>query len=102
MSNHQVTVTARMKVKQGLEDRFKQELQTVIATTRSENGCINYDLHQSVDNPSLFMLHENWISKDILEQHLEMPYIKALSEKAAEFLVEPPEVLLWQQVVHNG
>ncbi len=101
MSNQQMTVTARIKVKQGLEDRFKQELQNVIAITRSEQGCINYDLHQSVDDPSLFLLHENWVSKEILDQHLEMEYIKALDEKAAEFLVEPPEVILWRQIVHN-
>ena len=102
MSNQQVTVTARMKVKQGLEDRFQQEFHNVIAMTLSEEGCINYDLHQSIDDPSLFLLHENWVSKEILDQHLETEYIKALGKKAAEFLVEPPEVILWQQIVHNS
>lgn len=99
MSNQQVTVTARIKVKPGMEEQFKQEYLPVLALTRAEEGCINYDLHQSADEPSLFMLHENWLSKEILDRHLAMPYIKALGEKAGEFLAEPPEVRLWLQIV---
>ncbi|BBD59025.1 hypothetical protein NIES2109_18040 [Nostoc sp. HK-01] len=101
MSGQQVTVTARLKVKQGLEDRFRQEFEPVIALTRSEDGCINYDLHQSIEDPSLFLLHENWASQAILDLHLQQPYIRALGAKAEEFLLEPPEVKLWQQIVNN-
>lgn len=100
MSNQQVTVTARMKVKPGLEEKFIQEFKQVIAQTLCEEGCINYDLHQSFDEPSLFMIHENWASKEILDLHMEKDYIKALGAKAVEFLVEPPDVKLWLQIVH--
>ena len=101
MSYQRVTVTARLKVKQGLEERFREEFEPIIALTRAEDGCINYDLHQSIEEPSLFLLHENWASQEILNQHLQQPYIRALGAKSEEFLVEPPEVKLWQQVVNN-
>lgn len=102
MSNQQVTVTARLKVKPGLEAQFQHEFQPVIALTLAEDGCINYDLHQSVEDPSLFLLHENWVSQEILEQHLQQPYIQALGAKSEEFLLEPPEVRLWQQIRSNS
>ncbi|WP_413199221.1 putative quinol monooxygenase [Nostoc piscinale] len=101
MSSQQVTVTARLKVKQGLEDKFRAEFEPVIALTRAEDGCINYDLHQSIEDPSVFLLHENWASQAILDQHLQQPYIRAMLTKADEFLVEPPEVKLWQQIINN-
>ncbi|MBW4555631.1 MAG: antibiotic biosynthesis monooxygenase [Trichormus sp. ATA11-4-KO1] len=101
MSNQQVTVTASLKVKPGLEEKFKQEFQPVIDLTRAEEGCINYDLHQSLEDASWFLLHENWVSQEILAQHMEQPYIKALGAKSEEFLVEPPEVKLWQQTANN-
>ncbi|MBE9007924.1 antibiotic biosynthesis monooxygenase [Fortiea sp. LEGE XX443] len=101
MSRQQVTVTARLKVKPGLEDIFKQEFEHVIALTRAEDGCINYDLHQSIEDPSSFLLHENWASQAILDLHMQQPYIRALGAKAEEFLTEPPEVKLWQQIVNN-
>ncbi len=47
------------------------------------------------------MIHENWTSKEILDLHMEMDYIKALGAKATEFLVEPPDVKLWLQIVHS-
>jgi len=98
MANQQVTVTARIKVKPGMEERFKQEYLPILELSRAEEGCLNYDLHQSNNEPSLFLLHENWVSQEILDQHLQMPYIKALGEKGAEILAEPPEVRLWQRV----
>ncbi|HEY9597594.1 MAG TPA: putative quinol monooxygenase [Cyanophyceae cyanobacterium] len=101
MSNQQVTVTARIRIKPGLEEKFKEEYRPILALTRAEQGCINYDLHQSANDPSLFMLHENWANKEILEQHLAMPYMKALGEKAEEFLAEPPEVMVWQPISDN-
>ncbi|NEO47886.1 MAG: antibiotic biosynthesis monooxygenase [Moorea sp. SIO4A3] len=98
MSNQQVTVTARLKVKPGMEKNFKEEFLPILELSRLEEGCLNYDLHQSNEDPSLFLLHENWVSKEILDKHLEMPYIKALGEKAEDFLTEPPEVKLWKQI----
>ncbi len=98
MNNQKVTVTARIKVKSGLEDKFKQEYLPIVKLTLEEKGCINYNLHQSQNEPSVFMLYENWESKEVLDQHLQMDYMKAISEKASEFLAEPVEMNLWEPV----
>ncbi len=100
MSNNQVTVTALLKVKPGLEAQFLEEFQHIIQATHSEEGCINYDIHQSFENSSWFLLHENWVHQEALDYHLEQPYIKNLLGKAADFLTEPPEVKLWQKIDH--
>lgn len=94
----QVTVTARIRVKSGMEEKFKQEYLPIVTLTVAEEGCLNYNLHQSQADPSVFMLYEQWISKEILEQHLQMPYIKGLGEKASDFLAEPVEINLWEQI----
>ena len=98
MASQQITVTAQIKVKPGMEERLKQEISAVVALTQAEEGCINYDLNQSVDNPSLFMLYENWVSMEALTKHLAMPYIKALGAKENEVVAEPIEVMIWQPV----
>jgi quinol monooxygenase YgiN len=98
MTDRQVTVTARIKVKSGLEEKFKQEYLPIVTLTVAEEGCLNYNLYQSQADPSIFMLYEKWMSKEILDQHLQMPYIKAISEKASEFLAEPVEINLWEQI----
>ena len=68
--------------------------------TRSEEGCIN-DLHQSREDPSRFMFYENWVSQEDLDQHLQMPYLKAFREKAGDLLAEPASITLHKIVVQS-
>jgi len=65
-----VTVLALFKAKPGLEEEVKRELMALQGPTRSEEGCINYDLHQSKEDPSRFMFYENWKSQEDLDKHL--------------------------------
>ena len=45
MADQIITVIARIKAKPGLEDTVRQELLKLLGPTRSEKGCINYDMH---------------------------------------------------------
>jgi quinol monooxygenase YgiN len=98
MGDKRITVLARMKAKPDMEEKVKREIMSLVSPTRSEKGCINYDLHQSLENKSHFMLHENWVSKRDLDEHLAMPYLKAFMEKAKKILAEAVEVTLWEKI----
>ena len=99
MTAKTVTVIAHIKVISGMEETFKQEFQSIVSLTRKEAGCINYDLHQAADNPSLFLLYENWESQAALDKHLAMPYIQSLGEKGVGILAEPPNVTFWKRTL---
>lgn len=98
MADEPVTVVARIRAKPGMESQVLEELLKVVAPTRAEAGCINYDPHQAADDPSLFLFHENWVSKQALDEHLQKPYLKALIEKTSEMLAEPIEISLWKMI----
>lgn len=98
MADKKVTVLAKFKAKAGKEDTLKQAIIACVAPTRAEAGCINYDLHQSSDDKGLFMLYENWVSKKVLEEHLEMPYLVELKAKAGDLCAEPIEIALWEMI----
>jgi quinol monooxygenase YgiN len=98
MASNKVTVLARIKAKEGLEERVKQELINLLAPTRSEEGCINYDLHQSFNDKSLFLFYENWKSEDHLKRHLENPPLKNFLKQVEELLAEPLDVTLWGKI----
>ena len=93
-----VTVTAHIKAKKGLEENLKKELLALIQPTRSETGCITYELYQDHENNSHFMFYESWENKSGLEQHLQKPYIKSFMDKADELLAEPVTISLWEKV----
>ncbi len=93
-----LTVVARLKAKPGKENDVKQRLLALIAPTRKEQGCINYDLHESLDDKTLFVFYENWTSKAALDAHLQTPHVQAFLGKADELLAEPPDIGLYRMI----
>ncbi len=94
-----VTVLALFKAKPGLEEEVKRELMALQGPTRSEEGCTNYDLHQSKsEDPSCFMFYENWKSREDLDKHLQMLHLTAFREKAGDLLAEPTSITLHEVI----
>lgn len=98
MSTTPVTVIATLKAKPGQESALRAELLGLIPTTRQEEGCLNYDLHQSSTDPAVFVFHENWTSKAALDAHLARPHLTAFMGKAEMLLAEPPRVELFERI----
>lgn len=96
MSNKPYTVLALFEAKPGKEQALKELLTSLIAPTLQEEGCINYDLHQCLQNPAQFMFYENWASKEAHAKHRETPHILSWRAKRAELLAKPPEVTYWE------
>ena len=97
MKKQPLTITIRIQVKPGMEEQFKQEYLSIVTLTLDEEGCISYNLYQSQTDPSVFMLYENWVSKQDYHQHLQMSYMKVINERANKFLAEPLEINLWDK-----
>ncbi len=98
MAGKRVTVLARIKAKAGKEGKVRNELMALVDPTRSEAGCINYDLHQSRGDKTLFLFYENWVSTEDLDKHLEMPHLKSWRERSKDLLEEPTEITLWEMI----
>ena len=98
MARQRITVMARTKAKNSMGKKVKEELRSLVGPTRSEKGCINYDLHQPADDPALFMVYENWKDMKSLDKHLETPSLKAFMEKAKKTLAGPVQITLWVMV----
>ncbi|WP_019622352.1 putative quinol monooxygenase [Amphritea japonica] len=73
----QLTIVARIEAKPEHTERVRSALIKLLEPTRNEDACINYDLHQDINNPSLFLLYENWKSRELWLAHMETQHIKA-------------------------
>jgi quinol monooxygenase YgiN len=87
-----LTVIARIKAKPGMETQIQQDLQSILTPTRSEAGCITFDLLTDINDPTVFMLYENWESQAALDQHFEQPYVKKVLKAYEVTLAEPIQV----------
>ena len=98
MKNKRITVLALVKAKEGMEEIVRQELLALVKPTRSEPGCINYDVHQGTDEKSQFMFYENWESMEDLKKHSGTPHLKAYRQKVGSLLAKPIEVTLFEMI----
>jgi len=98
VAKDKLTVVAKIKAKPGMEAQVKEELLALVAPARKEPGCLNYDLHQALDDKSLFVFCENWVSKKDLDEHLQMPYLQAFLGKVDQLLAQPVDITLWEMV----
>jgi quinol monooxygenase YgiN len=99
MANQPVTVVVRLKARPGKEAQVRQELFNLLAPTRAELGCINFDMHEDANDPALFLFHENWTSEERLKQHFDTPHIKRWIKLAEMLLAEPLDLTRWRKVV---
>lgn len=70
-----LVVIAEGKAKPGKEDDLRSRLHALLAPTRAEEGCIQYDLHESLDEPGRFVFFERWTSREALDQHLKTRHL---------------------------
>lgn len=84
-----LTIIGRLRARSGRESDLRDALIEVLNESRQETGCINYDLHVAEADPSLFVLYENWISQDALDEHFQLPHSTKLAARFPELLAEP-------------
>lgn len=84
-----VVLTATVKALPGQEAAVRQALLDLVAPSRSERGCLCYNLHESKDEAGLFIFYEQWASQAAFEAHMETPHFLGLDAKI-EGRTQPP------------
>ena len=93
-----LTVIAHMQALPGKEDDLRAALEDLVDPTLAEDGCVTYDLHQGVEDPSWFFFYENWASAEKLQAHLENDHLVAFANRLDEFLVGGSDGLVITQL----
>ncbi len=83
-----VNVTAIVKSKPEHIEEVKTYLLNMVANSKKEEACIQYDLHQNNEEPNIFVFHEIWKDEKSLEEHNNKPYIQDFGKAATTLLEE--------------
>ncbi|MCF2447730.1 antibiotic biosynthesis monooxygenase [Dyadobacter sp. CY345] len=81
-----IYLTAFVKSKPGKSEDLKVQLLNLVANSTKEAACIQYDLHQSNEEPDVFIFHEEWESQAGLDVHNASPYI-------SDFITLAPDLI---------
>jgi len=97
LPKHAVTLIVFLRAKEGQQLLLEAELRALVAPTRQEEGCLQYDLHRGADQPGTFLFHEIWETRDHHTAHTKTPhYLRFNARKDA--LLATRESAFWQQI----
>jgi quinol monooxygenase YgiN len=82
-----IYVIAELTLKPGMAEKAAAAARQVVAGTVKEDGCISYEAHLSVRDPTRLVIVERWSSRDALSRHMDTPHLKAWRAAGAEFVV---------------
>lgn len=87
-----IYVVATLTIKPEMRAELIEGAKACIAETVKEDGCIAYDLHESVTDPTKVVFVEQWKSADALGPHGKSDHMKAFGRIAKNCLAAPPKI----------
>jgi quinol monooxygenase YgiN len=82
-----IYVIATLHVRAEKLPQLLDAARTVIAATRAEDGCVTYDLHQSITEPNEVVFVERWTSREALGKHFETPHMATWRAAGADCIL---------------
>lgn len=88
----QINLTVILKSKPESRATLKSLLLDLVQNSTKEEACVQYDLHQSGDDPTIFIFHEVWKNEAGLKLHNEQSHLISFFENSKALLQEVPIV----------
>jgi quinol monooxygenase YgiN len=92
-----VALVVAMHAKPGQELLLQAELTALVRPTRSEEGCLLYDLHRSTDVPGDFLFYEIWSSREAHAAHKQTPHFLRWNARK-DTLLATRESTIWKKI----
>jgi quinol monooxygenase YgiN len=87
--NEQVVLHVTMEAVPGHESELAGQLNALVAPTRSEPGCLEYNLHRDPEHAGTFMFYERFASQAALDAHLETDHFRKFAQYRAAANPDP-------------
>jgi quinol monooxygenase YgiN len=98
MTSPNVTLTVRLRVKEGMQARLQESGRALVHATRSEDGCLTYVFHEDNSATGLFLFYEVWANREAFEKHLLTPHLTEFRKLLDEVLLDPAEFIFWKPI----
>ncbi|HKO78523.1 MAG TPA: putative quinol monooxygenase [Flavobacterium sp.] len=84
----EINLTVIIKSKSDHREELKAILIDLTKNSKKEAACLQYDLHQNMQDPNVFILHEVWKNNEGLDLHKEQSHFLKFNEASELFLEE--------------
>ena len=92
MAEDTLRVIARVKARPNKVNELLSVLSSLVEPTRKEPGCISYKLLQNNEDPTDFVLIEEWQSSTALQSHFATKHFKDALVKLPNLVAAEPDI----------
>jgi quinol monooxygenase YgiN len=64
-----ISIVAKFEVNTGKEQKFLELVKELAVVSQAEKGCIEYILHEDVQNPLIYCIIEKWKDQEAIDIH---------------------------------
>jgi quinol monooxygenase YgiN len=94
----EINLTVIIKSKSEYREELKSILENLLENSKKETACLQYDLHQNIEDPNVFVFHEVWKSTEGLDLHKEQSYSQQFNLTKDFFLQEKAIVYVTSRI----
>ncbi|WP_213305714.1 putative quinol monooxygenase [Paraburkholderia sacchari] len=81
-----LVVVVNVVARTGKEDELREAFKELVPYAKTEPGFIQYDLHESIEQPGHFVFYEIWENEEALDVHSNTDFAKAFSARAGQWI----------------
>lgn len=83
---NEIIIHAILIAKSGKGELLRTKLLNLVEASQVEDGCIQYTLHESVDNKETFVFYERWKDEKALAFHMNTDHYQSCSQQTEQLL----------------
>lgn len=93
-----ITVISHVRARRGYEAIVRDLLAKLVVPSRAERGCLEYSLHESLNDPTLFVIYQVWEDEEVLAAHGTAQHTAAFRRAAPGVLDGPIGNTRWRRM----
>ncbi len=91
-----IVVAAERKINEKNRQDFLHQMSRLTPIVRKEVGCHRYETLESVEEPGLYIILEEWESRQHLDFHIASPHMKEHKAITAPWSTEPLFISIYE------
>lgn len=94
----EITLVAALTFAEPVAGTVLEALAAVMAATRREPGCVQYNAHVHAGDPRRVLFYERWRDRAALDAHNASAHLAAFRATVAPLLACAPDLGFWKRL----
>lgn len=90
-------VMAQVEARPEAAAAVREVFDGLLAPSRAEPGCIDYQVFEDLTRPGRFVTVECWAEPAAFEAHMASAHVAAAFAAAQDLLAQPPHIAPWRR-----